>query len=203
MATYNYVEVQIQEARYLADLIGIKVDLESVIDFCNTLLNICGMERPDFKLTEPLSIAILIKYSRPFAKGVRKRLSIDVVPELTKEELEYHKKFIALRNKHIAHSINEFEENIVKAYYNDERVHIEGITSIAEGHRRLTSIGGDDAEAIIALSNKIIDYVNLEMKAEKAKILEFVRNRPIDEVLRVGSTVFLPKMKNVDKRRKQ
>ncbi len=47
-----------------------------------------------------------------------------------------------------------------------------------------------------------MDYVNLEMKAEKAKILELVRNRPIEEVLRLGSTVFLPKITNVDKRRK-
>ena len=50
---------------------------------------------------------------------------------------------------------------------------------------------------------KIINYVNLEMKAERTKILELVRNQPIDEVLKSGSGVFNAKMTNVDKRRKQ
>jgi hypothetical protein len=203
MATYKYVEVQMEEARYLADLNGIKVDLQTVIDICQRFLNINFMEKPGNELLEILSIAILVKYSRPFAKGVRRKLSIYDVPELTDDEKTQHKRFIALRNKHIAHSVNEFEENKVKAYYNDERVHIEGIASISEGHARLSSISKYEAEVIIGLSNKVIDYVNLEMKAERAKILELVRNQSIDEVLRSSSGVFNPKMKNVDKSRKQ
>jgi hypothetical protein len=203
MATYEYVEVQMGEARYLADLNGIQMDLQATIDLCNRLLDIYRMENIDSELPEALSIAILVKYSRPFAKGVRKRLSINDVPGLTKDELGRHKILIALRNKHIAHSINELEENKVKAYYNNEKIYTEGITSISVGHARLISLSGYDAEAIIGLSKKIIDYVNVEMKAEKAKILELVRNQPIDEVLRSGSSSFNPKMTNVDKRRKQ
>jgi hypothetical protein len=203
MATYEYVEVQIREARYLADLNGIQMDLQAAIDLCNRLLDIYRMEKIDSELPEALSIAILVKYSRLFATGVRKRLSINDVSGLTKEELDRHKIFIALRNKHIAHSINEFEENIVKAYYNNEKVYTEGITSISVGHARLISLSGYDAEAIIGLSKKIIDYVNVKMKAENAKVLELVRNQPIDEVLRCGSTVFNPDMKKVDKPRKQ
>jgi hypothetical protein len=203
MATYKYVEIQMGEARYLADLNGIQIDLQAAIDLCNCLLDIYRMEKPDFKLVEPISIAILIKYSRPFVTGVRKKLSIDAVSKLTKDELEKHNKFLALRNKHVAHSVNEFEENIVKAYYNDETIYTDGITSIGLGHARLSSISGYEAEQIIELSNKIIDYINMEMKTEKAKLLELVRSQPIDNVLKTGITVFDPKMTNVDKRRKQ
>ena len=186
----------------MADLQGIKSDLEAAINFCN-LLHIYRAEKQDLKLVEPLSIAILIKYSRPFAKGVRKKLSINCVLGLTNDELKEHNNFLALRNKHIAHSINEFEENEVKAYYNDERVYTDGILNIELGHARLISISGKEAETIIVLSKKIIDYINLEMKAEKAKLLELVRTQPIDEILRGGITIFDPKKDNVDKRRKQ
>jgi hypothetical protein len=203
MATYNYVEVKMEEARYLADLHGIQADLQATIDLCNYLLDIYRMEKPDFKFVEPLSIAVLIKYSRPFISGVRKKLSIDALSILTKTELEIHNKFIALRNKHVAHSVNEFEENIVKAYYNKDNVYTEGISSIGLGHARLTSISEYDAEAIIGLSKKITDYVNVEMKAEEAKVLELVRNQPIDEVLRRDSSSFNPDMTKVDKRRKR
>jgi hypothetical protein len=202
MATYKYVEVNLKEARYLADLNGIQIDLEAAIDLCNFLLDIYRMEKPDYKLVEPLSIAILIKYSRPFATGVRKRLSINSVPGISNDELEQHNKFIALRSKHIAHLVNEFEENKVKAYYNDEKVYTEGITSISLGHARLTSISGYDAEIITELSKKIIDYVNLEMESEKAKLIKIVRNIPIDEILRSSPGYFYPKMKNVNKSRK-
>jgi len=192
-----------KEAKYLADLRGIKSDLEAAINFCKCLLHIYREEKQDLKLVEPLSIAIIIKYCRPFATGVREKLSIDCVPGLTVDELKEHNNFLALRNKHIAHSVNEFEENEVKAYYNDERVYIDGILKIELGHRKLISISGKEAETIIVLSKKIIDYINLEIKAEKAKLLEIVRTQPIDEILRGGITIFDPKKANVDKRRKQ
>ncbi len=203
MSTYEFVEVQMREAIYLADLNGIQIDLQATIDLCNRLLNICKVRQLDYELSEALSIAILVKYSRSFVTGVRKKLSIDNVPGLTNDELEKHNQFIALRNKHIAHSVNEFEENMVKAYYNDERVYAEGITSISVQHARLTSLSVNDAEIIIGLSTKVIDYVNMEMKTEKAKILELVRNQPIKKVLSGGIKAFNPKMTNVDKRRKQ
>jgi hypothetical protein len=193
MATYKYIEVHLKEARYLADLNGIKIDLEAAIDLCNFLLDTYRMEKPDVKFTEPLSIAILIKYSRSFVTGVRKRLSINSVSGLNHDELEQHNKFIALRNKHIAHSVNKFEENTVKAYYNDEKVFTEGITSISIGHARLTGLSGYDAETIIALSKKIIDYVNSEMENEKTKIFKIVRNIPIDDLLRSTPGSFYPK----------
>jgi hypothetical protein len=203
MATYQFVEVQMEEARYLSDLIGIHIDLKTAIDFCNFLLDIYRKELPDFKLVEPLSIAILIKYSRPFVTGVRNKLSINAVSELNNDELKQHSKYIALRNKHIAHSVNKFEENKVKAYYNDENVYDDGIMSIELGHSRLISVSRYEAEEIIELSKKILNYIEAQIKIEKAKILELVRNQPINEILKQGSSSFYPDMRNVNKNRKQ
>ncbi len=204
MATYKWVDVQIEEARFLADLTGIQIDLQVVIDLCRRLQKTYSIERMDSELQEVLTIAILVKYSRPFVTGVRSKLSVFDVPGLTDEELEQHETFIALRNKHIAHSVNEFEENKVVAYYNDEKVYDEGITSISVQHARLISLSGNDAEAIIILSQKILDYINSKIKLEKNKVLNVVRNQPIIEVLKRGASESLANMniKNVDKRRK-
>jgi len=203
MATHKWVDVEMEEARYLADLNGIQIDLEAVIELCKRLINAYSIENNDSKLYEVMTIAILIKYSRSFVTGVRSRLSILDIPGLNEEELSEHEKFIALRNKYIAHSVNEYEENKVIARYNDEKVYDEGITSISIQHTRLISISAYDAQAIISLSQKILDYVNTQIKVEKNKILNLVRNQPIIEVLARGaSSSKNPNIKNVDKRRK-
>ena len=203
MATHTFVDVEMEEARYLADLNGIQIDLEIVIKFCNYFLNIYSIEKLDSTLQEILTIAILVKYSRSFLSGVRSKLSISDVPGLTEEELAEHGKFIALRNKYIAHSVNEYEENKVVARYNDEKVYDEGITSISIQHTRLISISAYDVQAIIFLSRKILDYVDTKIKVEKDKILSLVRNQPINEVLEKGaSSSKNPNINNVNKRRK-
>lgn len=202
MATYKFVDVQIKEARYLADLTGIQLDLQGAKDLCERLLKLDIYKREDSELLEVFTIAILVKYSRAFAKGVRKYLSVNDLQGLTDDELRQHNGFIELRNKHIAHSVNEFEENKVVARYNDEKVYDEGVTSISVQQTRLISLSGSDAEAIIALSAKILDYVNEQMKAEKAKVLDIVRSQPIMEVLKSGSSAFKnPDMTKVSKKR--
>jgi hypothetical protein len=76
MATYEYVEVNIDEARYLADLNGIQIDLQAAIDLCNYLLELYKNGKLDTKLIEPLSIAILMSPSGNGRKSLafRRRL---------------------------------------------------------------------------------------------------------------------------------
>lgn len=192
-----------EEAKYLADLTGIQYDLKAAIDLSIRLLKNIRFDRMDTDLHEAVSIAILIKYSRPFVTGVRKKLDIHDIKELTPREIEQHKIFIALRNKHIAHSVNIFEENKVIAHYNDEKVYDEGITSISVEQTRLISLSMSEAEAIISLSQKILDYITAQMELEKARILDFVRKQPISEILKFGYSAFIEDMTKVDKRRKQ
>jgi hypothetical protein len=203
MAAHKYVEVQIDEARYLADLTGIQYDLKAAMDLSMRLLKNIRFDRMDTDLHEAVSIAILIKYSRPFVTGFRKKLNIRDVRELTPREIEQHEIFIALRNKHIAHSVNAFEENKVVAHYNDEKVYDEGITSISVEQTRLISLSLDEAEAIIGLSQKILDYITVQMELEKAMILDVVRKKPISEIRKCGYSAFIEDMTKIDKRRKK
>ena len=82
------------------------------------------------RLVEPLSIAATVMYSRPFSGGVRHRLGEEDLKILSSEQRASHHYLRAYRDKHVAHSVNAFEENITRAYYCVERVKEEGITSI-------------------------------------------------------------------------
>jgi hypothetical protein len=76
-------------------------------------------------------------------------------------------------------SVNEFEENKVVAYYNDEKVLKEGFTSISVTHGRVASLSS--ADAVINLSEKILAFVAARMEEENARILELVRSQPISD----------------------
>jgi hypothetical protein len=78
-------------------------------------------------------------------------------------------------------SVNEFEENKVVAYYNDEKVLKEGFTSISVTHGRVASLSSADAGTVINLSEKILAFVAARMEEENARILELVRSQPISD----------------------
>ena len=100
MATYSCVDVNLEEARLLADLGGIKLDLESVLSHSKYLQGRLNRGDLDVKIVDAFSTAILVGYSRPFMKGVRERLGQKMLQDLTESQRKLHEKFIAWRNKH-------------------------------------------------------------------------------------------------------
>ena len=56
------------------------------------------------------SAAALISYVRRFAHGKRYRLSEDVRSKLQGDPIGVHTFYKSLRDKHVAHSVNPFEE---------------------------------------------------------------------------------------------
>ena len=74
MATNTFLEIDIPEAADLADLTGISYDFESAKRFAIQLKEMLNRERPDYSLVDPITIAILVRYSRPFTTGVRRRI---------------------------------------------------------------------------------------------------------------------------------
>jgi hypothetical protein len=72
VATNTFVELNLPEAADLADLTGIRYDLGTAKDFAVRLRSILSTDRPDYSLVDPLSTAILVRYSRVFVGGIRK-----------------------------------------------------------------------------------------------------------------------------------
>ena len=187
MATNTYINIDMREATLLADLAGIRVDLDCAREFAVLLKDSYGSaEKTQPAISDALSIAFLIKYSRPFARsgGVRMRLDDDALKILTDEERRLHFRLLAIRNKYIAHSVNAFEDSQPVARYWEERVQNEGITSIEVVHTRLVGLGPMETDEVIKLTEKLLEYVWSRYNTEKVRLLEIVRQISLDELFR-------------------
>ena len=203
MATYTWADLNLRETELLADLHGIHFDLDRARNFAKLLVAICESPTSNWELVEPLSIAATVTYSRPFSSGVRHRLSNADLGILTIEQRELHDFVRDYRDKYVAHSVNEFEENTVRATYCEERVKEEGITGLGYGGGRVVSLSGSEALAIVDLANIFIDYVNIKIGKEQVRLLPIIRSMPLEHVLAGGQKAFGAKRENVSSRRKR
>ena len=191
MATYTWADLHIPQATMLADLSGISLDLQCARELAELLLVERAAEKPNWKLVEPFSIAITVMYSRPFQKGVRHRLGITDLAILTADQRATHDYLWAYRNKHVAHSVNAFEENVSRANYCLERVKEEGITSISYGGARITGLSVNDLKNVVELSTVFGAHVDALIAKEAERLLVIVRKIPLEEVLAGGRKAFV------------
>ena len=198
MATNTFVEIDIPGAAVLADLTGISHDFESVRIYATQLKEMLDRETPDYSLVEPMTTAILVRYSRPFASGVRLRLNKSELETLSHDQRAYHDRFCIWRNKHIAHSVNVFEDNQPVARYWVERIDDEGFTSVECNSSELIGMSSRDIEIVIELATHFINQLKPRLKFEKEKVLEIVRSRPIKQILAMAKPANAPDIKDVE-----
>ncbi len=102
------VPIDVEGSHELAELHGIILDLENVVELCkiyfreNSTMPVCAF------VLEAISIAALIKYSRCFGKGVRARIDVSTIEKLPFELRIVHQIFDDVRDKHYAHSVNTY-----------------------------------------------------------------------------------------------
>jgi hypothetical protein len=182
MANYTFAEIDIPEAERLCDLTGIKQDLEHAIGFAEALQK--HYHEPP--ISDALNVAVLIRYFRAFGKSVRANLTdADASSTLSKDEFANHRRFRALRDKHIAHSVNAYESNQFVARYCQERVHAEGVTSVAVTTTRVMLMAPHDIHMLIELARSLIQHVVQQIEEEEQRLLLIVRKIPINELLQI------------------
>ena len=143
-------------------------------------------------------------YSRPFARGVRRRLGETDLAIFTPDQRVAHDYLRAYRDKHVAHSVNAFEENLPRARYCLERVKEEGITAISCGGGRVIGLSGFDLKNVVELTNLLETHVDSLIAKERERLLVIVRKMPLEEVLAAGQKAFVVDTQAaISKRRKQ
>jgi len=182
----TYVELlHLKDAQKLADYTSIDVDLHSACEFAAILRDEMQRRQPNVSLFEPLTVATIIRYARPFASGIRLRLfEEEGMNILTDEQRAKHQRFLEIRNKYIAHSVNAFEESQPVARYWVERVQEEGITSIECNHTRVVSLSRQELQDIMKLATTWLQYVRQKLNEEKARLLPIVRAIPLETLLK-------------------
>ena len=202
MVTHTFVNIDLIEAEYLADLDGIEYDLTSTISLCEELKKVIENEDYASTMIDTLSTTISVRYSRPFASGVRKKIDIKNIATIPEELIQEHERILAIRNKYVAHSVNAFEESQVVGYYIKECPKEKGITSVSVQHGRVMGFTYRDAESIIKIATLVLRYVNDEITKERAKILRLVREIDVMDFLNSASKK-VPMLSSSDPRKKR
>jgi hypothetical protein len=203
MATYTWVDLRHSEAALLADLHGIKADLESARDFALSWRGGGDSVWPALQWGEALSIAMVVKYSRPFRTGVRARLEEDALSLLDQRQREAHEYLLAYRDKHIAHSVNGYEHNQARLNYCVERVAEEGFTDVSCSHARVVGLNGQRMNDLVELCGVFLSDVEQRIEAERRRLLALFRAMPLGELLKAGQSGFsAERLGRVSERRK-
>lgn len=133
------VEYNSPLSRRLADFAGIFQDLGFCKNACKRAVEM--LEQPDEHhdklLLRTLWTAALIAYVRCFSAGKRYGLTPEIFTSFDGDPLAAHQFYKDLRDKHIAHSVNPFEQVkvgvVLSTEYADVK-QVEGVTTLVMSH---------------------------------------------------------------------
>lgn len=174
-------ELRTPEAEHLGDLSLIVLDLRSTIDICRRLIEELQKGEQDGVLIEALWTAALVKYTRCFATGKRLGLDEKIFEHFEGDPLGTHGYFIDMRNKHVAHSVNLFEEvrvGVVLSAPSAEARKVEGVAVLT---RKLISAEVDGVRNLITLASTLHKRVAELAKQEQDDLLKWAQGRPVSD----------------------
>jgi len=186
VADYTNYRFPVPEAARLASLGGIEQDLRGVIAYCDLLIERSEIAKLNFVEWEAISSAALVRYARCFSFGVRDSLTHGLLDTADAALKEAHRFFVELRSKHVAHSINPFEENDVTLQIAAHFQSSQEIFAVNTSHGRLIGLSFGAPDQLKRLAEWVLLKVEEEMKTEKAKLLQMARERPLAELKAYG-----------------
>jgi len=174
--------VGFDEAKRLADLGAIVQDLGSIMKICSRLKKMLKEKPQDSLLIESLWTTALIKYARCFKSGKRFGLDESILDGLKGEPHKVHKLYLDMRDKHIAHSVNPFEQmqvGLVLSPKDSNEKKVVGVATLFMRHM-VTDVEG--VHQLGLLSKVLLEKVCDIAKQYKNKTLEKGKTIPIDDL---------------------
>lgn len=175
-------KVDYEEAKKLADLGAIVQDLGFTMKTCSQLKKLLKEKSQDSLLIESMWIAALTRYARCFASGKRFGLSASIFDGLKGEPHKVHKMYIDLRNKHIAHSVNPFEQMEVGLILSPQNSHERKIIGVATIAMRHISPAVEGVHQLGLLAKVLLEKVCEIAKQYEKKTLAKGSSIPIDDL---------------------
>ena len=172
------------EAERLGDLFGIIRDLDSVVEFCTRLVAAYGRSPLDFHLLDALSTACVIRYCRCFEMGVRAKLARECVVTLAPRFADFHDYLFALRQKHLAHPVNDFEMNQAAVELTGE-FSCPSVVDIKVLGGRVAGLDRPTADNLKVLADTLRRAAVKDYDLEKARLLEHAKSLSPDEVVKL------------------
>lgn len=179
MAVYTYVNISLAEAQRLADLYGIAYDLRACHDYCEIYLQtFARILQPtnEGAHLECFSVYIFVKYGRCFKGGIRRNTEKQILATLSPEDVELHQLVIDIRDKYIAHSVNDFESHKVRVWLNPEE---KGrmINNVNIESHYMAGPEPQLFERLKHLIDQLLSWIDVEKKREEKRLIELVGGR--------------------------
>lgn len=195
-------DFSIPEAQWLSDLSGIDADLEAVVRICTRCEKLMkGAHQPtqgddlswwgETQALGDLTFAAVVRYGRTFGSGVRKGVPPEWIPLLPKHVQVSHAYFKALRDKYIAHSVNQLEDNQVFVILTPQFAEDQEPTHITVDRGYLNGLDLTDLRRLASLAEGLRKFVADAIETETSKLLAIARSMPLDKV-RARSTASVP-----------
>lgn len=185
MVKNSIAKVDYEEAKKLADLGAIVQDLGFTMKTCSRLKKLLEEESEDSLLIESMWTAALIRYARCFATGRRFGLSESIFDGLPGAPHRVHKTYIDLRDKHIAHSVNPFEQMAVGLILSPESSQDREISGVATMSMRHICSSVDGVHQLGLLSKVLLQKVVQMAEEYERKTLEKGKSIPLDALYRL------------------
>jgi hypothetical protein len=170
--------VDFEEAKRLADAVSIFQDLTSTAAALARLEELMAENKEKKReIVEIPSLwtAALIGYARCFAHGMRYRLKEDLFAGFDPSALEFHRYLIGMRDKHVAHAVNPFEEVAVGLVLANEDSAQPEVAAVAWLSRRLLVTTEESVADFRHLVEGIRSIVAEDCKRFEAEVLAVAR----------------------------
>lgn len=178
------VRLNTENAKRLADIAGIHEDLKFTVQLCERLLNLDENSEHDELLKEALWAAALISYARCFAEGKRYGLSEDTLQAAGDQALEVHRHFVNLRNKHIAHSVNPFEQVEVGVILSEPDKKERKVERVVTFGLRLVSMNKPAIRGLLTLAATLLDEIKVQARELEEVVHTEASQIPYDELVK-------------------
>ena len=175
------------ETHRLADMAGVQQDLSTVVEAVDRLLSRPSRGFDDMLELEALQAYALIRYGRCYGRCARDAFDIPRawIDELGPDLSQAHDDFLALRKRHIAHSVNDWEMNIPRARVSIDRdTGAASVHAVTVEHANVLLLSSDSFQLLRRLASALADRLEQEIEAEKAALLEHAKKIPIEELKR-------------------
>jgi hypothetical protein len=147
---HRVVVVKTPSSSLVRDIASLRRDLELANVYADEFAKVdpaelapAGLAHNTQDLRLALWFAAIVAYGRAFNNGVRsERLDTTTLDE---EQLEAHNYFLDLRNKHVAHAVNDYEQTVVLAYLTNSAFASRHVTRV--GHIHIEVLAGDKSDA--------------------------------------------------------
>ncbi len=182
MENHPISKLEFTQAKALSEATAIFQDLGFVVQATKKLSALLKAGEPDQVIARSLFTAALVSYVRCFSSGKRSVLTPEIYAPLQGEPIACHNLYKDTRDKHIAHSVNPFEEMLVGAVLSPFEAAIREVEGVACLTASLITYDAEGVEQLGRLASFAQGHVAAKCKVLETEVLEIAKKMDVEKL---------------------